>query len=352
MGDRFEPAALETFARALFVASGLDHEKAEVTARILLEADLLGHTTHGLQLADSYLDAVKKGDMTSSGEPTVVQDSPAALTLDGQYLPGPWLTELAIGKASERARKFGLASTVVRRSSHIGCLAAYLEKAAAGGQFVIIASSDPAVATVAPFGGREAVYTPDPIAIGFPTDTDPVIIDISASITTNGMCARLAREGKPLPHAWVLDSEGNPSTDPNVVTGSPPGTILPIGGLDHGHKGYGFALMIEAMTQGLAGFGRANSGHVWGASVMVLVFEPALFGGSDGFVEQTGWLRRACTESAPRPDVDQVRLPGQAGLARKREAMAKGVRLHEGILANLEKWSSTLGVPKPEPLAG
>jgi LDH2 family malate/lactate/ureidoglycolate dehydrogenase len=47
-----------------------------------------------------------------------------------------------------------------------------------------------------------------------------------------------------------------------------------------------------------------------------------------------------------------VRLPGEGGLARKREALAEGVRLYPGIMDTLHGWAEKLGVPVPEPVAG
>ena len=114
------------------------------------------------------------------------------------------------------------------------------------------------MAGVAPFGGRKAVYTPDPFADGIPTDGDPILIDISACITTNGLANRMKREGKRFPGVWALDAAGTPTDDPAAFLADPPGTLLPTGGTDHGHKGYGLALMVEALTQGLGGFGRAD----------------------------------------------------------------------------------------------
>ena len=120
-------------------------------------------------------------------------------------------------------------TVVIRNSHHIGCLAAFLQRATDRGLMITVASSDPAVATVAPFGGRKAVYTPDPLAVGIPTDGDPILIDISASITTNGMAARLRREGKRFPGSWALDATGKPTDDPSALfTDPPPGNPLGI----------------------------------------------------------------------------------------------------------------------------
>ncbi|MEZ5864130.1 MAG: Ldh family oxidoreductase [Geminicoccaceae bacterium] len=348
--ERWTADALIGFAAALCRKAGFDDEKAAVTARLLVEADMLGHTTHGLQLLAPYLAAAEAGTMRTTGEPKVLADRPAALTWDGDRLPGVWLTDKALGVAIDRARELGTAMVAIRRSHHIACLAAFLPRATDAGMMAIISSSDPSVASVAPYGGRQPLYTPDPIAIGIPTDGDPILVDISASITTNGLSGRYAAEGRRMPHPWLLDGEGNPTDDPNVLAADPPGTILPVGGLDHGHKGYGLALMIEALTQGLPGFGRADPGEGWGASVTVQVIDPACFAGSDAFNRQTGWLARACRESPPRPGVERVRLPGENGLARKRKALADGVELYPGIMAKLTEVAGQYGVEVPKPL--
>jgi LDH2 family malate/lactate/ureidoglycolate dehydrogenase len=194
--------------------------------------------------------------------------------------------------------------------------------------------------------------TPNPVAIGIPTDGAPILIDISASITTNGLSARLAAEGRRAPDAWYLDAAGRPSDDPAVLNGDPAGVILPIGGLDHGHKGYGLGLTIEALTQGLSGFGRADAPTAWGAAVLVQVLDPAAFGGRTAMLRQTGWLRRACETSPPIPGVGAVRLPGDAARARREAALARGLDLYPGIVDRLRLEAGRLGVPMPAPLAG
>jgi LDH2 family malate/lactate/ureidoglycolate dehydrogenase len=351
-GDvRYRAADLVAYAAALFAAAGCDGDKPASIAEGLVEADLLGHTTHGLQLAPAYLRELESGAMTPRGEPEVVADRGAAVTWDGRRLPGVWLATRAVDLAADRAAAHGLAAVAVRRSHHIGCLAAFLRRATDRGLMVVIASSDPAVAGVAPFGGRKAVLTPDPIAVGIPTDGDPILIDISASITTNGLSDRLRREGKRFPGPWALDAAGRPTDDPAVLFADPSGTLLPAGGTDHGHKGYGLALLVEALTQGLGGFGRAEAPAGWGASVFVQVIDPAAFAGLDAFRRETGWTAAACRACPPAPGVDAVRLPGQRGLERKRKALAEGIALYPGIMAALAPHAQRLGVTPPAPLA-
>src|SRR5690606_11027130 len=140
---------------------------------------------------------------------------------------------------------------------------------------------------------------------------------ISASVTTNGMSSRLQAAGRRGAHAWWLDADGRPGDDPAVLSERPPGTILPLGGLDAGHKGYGLALIVEALTGGLAGHGRADPPEGWGATVFVQVYDPSAFAGGDAFLRQSDWIVDACHASPPREAGRPVRLPGERGLARR-----------------------------------
>jgi LDH2 family malate/lactate/ureidoglycolate dehydrogenase len=124
----------------------------------------------------------------------------------------------------------------------------------------------------------------------------------------------------------------------------PKGTLLPLGGLDAGHKGFALALIVEALTGGLAGFGRADASEGWGATVFVQAIDPDAFGGRDAFLRQMSWLGDACHSATPRPGGDGVRLPGERGLARWRDQSENGVALHPTILPSLAPWAEKLGV--------
>ncbi|MFV0359215.1 Ldh family oxidoreductase [Tropicimonas sp.] len=339
---------LEKFALALFSAAGLEPDKAEAVATYLVRADLMGHSTHGLALAGWYLDKIEKGVIRKSGAVDVVSDRPAAVAWRGKRLPGAWLTAQAVKLASERSREVGTCTVAIADSGHIGALAAYLVDATSQGLLVQVASSSPSGSQVAPFGGTRGVYTPDPVAYGIPTPDEPILIDISASITTNNMAQRLIREGRRYPAKWLMEADGTPTDDPDALNRG--GTLLPTGGLDHGQKGYGMALWVEALTQGLAGYGRADAPEGTNAAVTVQVWDPAAFGGRAAFLRQTGWLADACRRNPPRPGIGRVRLPGEAATASMRDAAERGVVLHPGIVDGLARRASGLAISLPIPL--
>ncbi|MDP9837141.1 L-lactate dehydrogenase [Neorhizobium huautlense] len=343
---RYAAGDLLALARALFSKAGLEADKAEAVATYLVEADLMGHSTHGLALAGWYLQGIADGVVTKTGTYDVVSDKGPAVCWQGNRLPGAWLTSEAVKLATERATKFGTATVVIANSHHIGALAAYLELATSKGMMVSVASSSPSGGQVAPFGGLKGLYTPNPVAYGIPTPEGPMLIDISASITTVNMAQRMIREGRQYEHDWLMDAEGNPSRDPKVLDAG--GSLLPTGGLDHGQKGYGMALQVEAITQGLAGYGRADAPKGTNAAVTVQVWDPEAFGGRDAFLRQTGWLADACHANPPRPGINRVRLPGEAALGRKRTALADGVALYPTIIASIEPHAERLGVAMPK----
>lgn len=339
------------FARALLDAAGLEADKAQAVANILVQGDLMGHTTHGLALLPGYLAELESGGMRKQGEPTLLADHPAALTWDGLRLPGPWLVLKAMELAMQRAATQGTCTVVIRRSHHIACLAAYLQRATDQGLVMLLTCSDSNSASVAPFGGLDAVFTPNPIAAGIPTGGIPVLMDVSTSATTNGLTNRLHKEGQRLPAAWVMDGHGVPSDDPAVLFNEPKGTILPLGGIDSGHKGYGLTLLVEALTGGLAGHGRADAREGWGATVFLQIIDPRAFAGLNAFTRQTGHVTDTCRTSRPARPGTVVRTPGEKGIALANQQARTGVALYPSILPALTPWATKLAVLEPAAIA-
>jgi L-lactate dehydrogenase len=322
-----------------------------MTAETLVEGDLMGHDTHGLALLERYAEEASRGTMRGSGSPAVVADHGPSVVWDADYLPGPWLVRTGLDLLAPRARDYGSATLAIRNSHHIACLATYLYRATKAGFMLVMASSDPAVRSVAPFGGTRAVFTPNPIAAGIPTSTDPMLVDISASVTTNGMSTRLYEARRQFEHEWLMDAAGEPTRDPAVLFATPPGTIQPLGGLDAGHKGFGLALIVEALTAGLSGHGRADGPDRWGATVFMALYDPESFGGRAAFLRQMDHLMQACRENPPRRGVDQVRVPGEMALRRWREQMRAGVALRDTIVSALGRVAQRHAIALPEPLA-
>ncbi len=349
---RYRAAELAGFAAGLFRHAGLAADRAKTVADILVEGDLMGHTTHGLQLLAPYLKEIKAGRMRTEGTPSVVADYGGALTWDGGFLPGPWLVVEAMEAALVRLAHTPVVTVVIRRSSHIACLAAYLKRATDRGYAMLLTCSDPSVVSVAPHGAIAPRFTPNPFAAGFPTDGDPILIDISASTTTNGLTGRMYRTDREarLPGPWLVDSDGKASNDPAVLFADRPGSILPLGGMDLGHKGFALGLIVEALTSALGGHGRADKETNWGANVFLQLIDPNAFGGGDAFRREMGWLANSCRTAPVAPGKPPVRIPGQRGLALRKRQIKEGVALHPEIAPALKFFADEAKTAMPTAL--
>src|SRR5690606_25386480 len=122
----------------------------------------------------------------------------------------------------------------------------------------------------------------------------------------------------------------------------------PLGGMSAGHKGFGMALMIEALTGGLAGFGRADPAEGWGATVFLSLHDPDAFGGSSNFARQTDHIGDACRNNPPQPGVNGVRMPGDRGLALRAQQLKQGIALHPTIPAMLTTCASRYDLMFPK----
>ncbi len=349
---RYASQSLSDFSTELLIKAGLPPDRARIVADTLLESDLMGHTTHGLELLPAYLRSLEAGEMKKTGEPETIADNGAAFTWDGCYLPGPWLVHKAIDEALERIQTYPVITAAIRQSHHIGCLATYPERATRRGLMLLLSSSDPRNTTVAPFGGVEGVYSPNPVAAGIPTGGEPIIIDISASTTANGLVVRTNREGGRLPYPWLMNESGELTDDPAAMFATPPSTILPLGGLDAGYKGFALGIMVEALTSGLAGHGRADHPGKWGASVFLQLIDPEAFGGLENFRRQMDFFVEKSRMSAPKPGGEPVRLPGSRALKLRDEQRKHGVWLYPTIAPALRAYGEKYGVVFPEPDEG
>ena len=347
MAATYDHEALRDFGAALGEKVGLAPDRARTQAEILLEADLMGHTTHGFALLPGFLGSIESRAVRASGEPKVISDRGATALLDADNLPGTWVLSKTIDLACDRLGKHGVVTFVLKNTAHIGALGAYLRLATSCGFTIMIMNSDPSMRTVAPAGAMEPQLAANPIAFGYPTQDEPVLIDISTSSVANGWVRRWGAEGKRLPGRWLLDAQGNPTDDSAALFAKPAGSMLPLGGTELGHKGFALSLMVEVLTAGLCGSGRAEQPTGGGTPVTVQVVDPAAFGGIGALKREASWLANACRHSKPRPGVSAVRMPGDTALARRRAQLAAGVELYPSIMPTLTPWAEKLAVPIP-----
>ena len=342
--NRFAAAELVAFAKGALTAGGLPGHFADTVAGVLVEGDLMGHATHGLALLPAYLTGLENHGMAREGSYEVLRDKQAIALWDGRFLPGPWLISEGFALGIERARQFGTFTLSIRRSHHTASLVAYLKAVTDAGLIGIISVSDPTERCVAPAGGRAPLHSTNPIAFGLPTDGDPILVDISTSSTTNGMVKRLAAAGNGFAHDWLISADGAASGDPQVRFTDPPGAILPLGGMDNGHKGFGLGILSEALTHGLSGHGRVLEPKGWQANVFIQVLDPEFFAGADRLRSELSYFVDTAHAVAPIDPARPVRLPGERALKLRETQLREGVALSPAIIDALQPWAAKFGI--------
>lgn len=337
-------ADAEDFARVLLTAAGLEETLAVSVAKVLVAADRLGHRTHGLALLAPYLTQIEAGGMALEGAAEILSDTPTAFHWSANRLPGAHVLTQAIDELARRASSHPVATASIAECFHIGALQVYLEVATKHDLICIIATTDPSVRSVAPFGGIDPVLTSNPIACGIPTRGEPILIDLCTSTISNAGAMGYAAQGSKLPGPWLLDNQGRASDDPAVLATSPKGTLLPVGGMDLGYKGFGLGIMVEAMALALSGYGRTTPNRMFGEGVFVQVINPAHFAGRDMFLDEMQALADASHASRSVPGGAPVRLPGERALALRDRIDVEGLQLPDNVLGALQPWMKKHGV--------
>lgn len=335
---RIEAETLKRAVAGTLIASRLSSPMAAAVAEVLVDADAMGHRTHGLSLLPYYLRQLETGGMATSGEVAVVQDFGASFLWQANRLPGAWVLKQALGEMVARSRDHPVVTASIAECFHIGSLQTYLRVPTDNGLICMVTTTDPSVASVAPFGGVDPILTSNPVAYGLPTSEEPILIDLCTSVASNSAIQNYQREGKRLPGKWLLDNQGNVTDDPEALQATPPGTIMPIGGADFGYKGFALGLMVEAFALALSGYGRSTKRSGFGEGVFVQVINPEFFAGRAAFENEMSLLAERCRLSRVPAGAGPVRLPGQRALERAREAGRIGIPVSRATREMLEPW--------------
>ncbi len=235
---------LEEIASRLLQAAGASEEEAVIISRHSIGANLAGHDSHGIIQIPTYIDRVKQGHIVPGAPFEVVRETNTTTVIDGHWGFGYVVSERAMSMTIEKARQNSIAAATVFRQSHVGRVADYPVMAAEAGMIgMMTADSGRSAKSVAPFGGREARLGTNPICIAMPSDLDgPFFIDMATSAVAAGKLAVATARNVPIPEGWLLDKDGNQTTDPGALRQG--GVMLPLGGPE-GHKGYGLSATVE-----------------------------------------------------------------------------------------------------------
>ncbi|NQT17251.1 MAG: Ldh family oxidoreductase [Planctomycetes bacterium] len=345
----FAAEELTEFAGRLLAAGGLGAEEAAMVAESLVGANLRGYDSHGVMRLPFYLGRLDSGDVTPAADFEVLRETASLLSVDAHWGFGQTQARRLTEQLMEKAKTSGVGVGTMKCCSHIGRLGEYCERVAEAGLVsMLMVNNHGAARRVAPPGGTAPRLPTNPLAVGIPHGDGPLVVDFCTSVAAEGKVRVKRIAGELCPDGWLLDSEGRPTNDPDLLYGDPPGTIRPMGG-DQPYKGFALGLMVEIFTGALSGgvCSRETPINPIGNCVFMMVLDPAHLGGAGHFAEEVSGLL-GFVRGCPRAEgVDEIVLPGDPERRTLKEKLAQGIRLDEGNWEQLVKLADKWGVEVP-----
>lgn len=338
-------AHARTFVEAVLRGNGVAASHASIVADCLVQADLRGVDTHGVNRIPSYVARIRQGVLDAQATPTLTQQTPVVAQVDGHNGFGFVAAHLAMARAVDMAREFGIGMVSVTHSNHFGMSAWLVQQALdAGMMSLVFTNSSPALPV---WGGREKLMGVSPLACGAPAGAErPFILDMAPSVAARGKIYKAARRGEKIPVDWALDADGNRTEDPHRAL---EGVMLPMGG----PKGSALSIMMDVFSGVLSG--SAFAGHVTNpydpsrpADVghFLIALKPDLFMSLDDFKARMDYLYRRVVDSEKMVGVDRIYYPGEIEQLTQEERMKTGIPYVQAEIDALNKEAERVGAEK------
>ncbi len=351
---------LEQFMIDVFQGIGVPEADAKICADVLIAADKRGIDSHGIgRLKPIYYDRIVKQKIQQPvTEIEVVRDRLATAVIDGHHGMGMVISTYCMNLAIKKAKKYGLGMVVARNSTHYG-IAGYYTLMACQENMIGLTGTNARPSTAPTFGVENMLGT-NPLVFGMPTDEEfPFTNDYATSIMQRGKIEQYAREGKECPPGLIIDRQGDTKTDPQdilqaLVKGE--AALVPIGGIREetgGHKGYGYATVVEilsaALQQGafmkqLSGFDSQGDRIPYQLGHFFMAIDIEAFTEVESFKKITGDILRALRNSQKIPGAERIYTCGEkehlAWLKRKET----GIPINEALQKNIIAMRNELGL--------
>lgn len=337
--------------KAILHAWGMPETNADVTADVLAWADLHGVDSHGISMIPGYDDLRKRGRIRVDAHPRIVTETPVSAVIDGGGGLGHVPSHFAMETAINKAKKVGMAATVVRASAHFGAAGYYTLMAAKAG-LIGMASTSASGVQVAPTFGKQARLGTDPWSFAAPSaDGAPFLLDMATTTVAAGRIRNKANEGLPTPDGWVLDADGQPSNDPTVAK-EKGGFLTSLGGSpeNSSYKGYGLAVMVNILSSCLSGATLITDpqhtkkpigqdiGHFF------LALDPEIFRSDGAFETDVATFLGVLRATIPADPAQPVMVAGDPQWQTAKTRMRDGIPVGPGLLAQVRRVADEAGV--------
>ncbi len=326
---------LENLIKNIFCKYGLSVNHANICAKALINAELVGAPSHGLSRLKMYCDRIKKKVINSKPKIKIKKISQSIAHIDANNSIGFVVADIGIKQAIKNAKKTGFGLVAIKNSGHYGLSGYYAEQAVKKNLIAMCFTNAPPA--IAPHGSKKSLFGTNPICFGVPVKKNvPFILDTSMSIINRGKIRVAAKTGKKIPEGVALDKFGKPTTDAKKAL---QGVQLPIAGF----RGSGLAWMVDILSGVFTGgnhggkvkdpfddfSGPQNIGHLF------IVMKSNLFVGNynQRIIENIKRIKKL-----PKiKGVKEILYPGQNKQKRYKQNHNKKIKIPVNIAEDLKK---------------
>jgi LDH2 family malate/lactate/ureidoglycolate dehydrogenase len=325
---------LVELARSILLAAEVPSQHADLVAKTLAAANLRGVDSHGIQLLPYYLERVKAGEINPRATGKVTTENGACLLYDGENGLGQVVADICTAHANRLAGVHGVGFVVTRNSNHFGACAFWAQRMSDEGNLGIVFSNTPPL--VAPWQGKQVRLGTNPICMALPGPRK-WLLDMATTTVAGWKIRAAALEGRQtIPQGWVMDAEGNPTTNTNEAIN---GLLMPLGG----YKGYGLAMMVEILCGVLSGGAISielpdadSRGSASGISQCFVAINVSHFMDQAEFERRISQLVEYMKSSPPGAGFDEVLVAGEP------EWREEKLRSVNGICLSSQVWDALL----------
>lgn len=321
--DDLKQTTLKVLAR-----SGYPPDEAQTILDVLLYAQLRGNNQGIVKLT-----GVGMPRDAACTPITIIKETPLSALLDGGRNSGMVVMRQALDIALKKAGEHGIGIVGTHNTaSSTGAIGYYANLAAQAGFIgLVFAGSGEFVAM---HGSYEPIMGTNPLAIGIPTEGQPVVFDMATSAIARFGIVEAKTAGRSIPGDVAYDNAGNPTTDPAAALA---GAIRTFGG----YKGAALALMVEILTGALVGTSHDANGHKADWGNLIIALSTDLLVDRAAFLAQVTALVKRVKGTKKLAGVDEILVPGERGnRILDNVTRAGSIEVEDALWAALQKAAS------------
>ncbi|MDE0556788.1 MAG: Ldh family oxidoreductase, partial [Candidatus Poribacteria bacterium] len=325
-------------------------DEAAIIGELLVASNLAGHDSHGVIRIPQYIGLIESGLIQPGAPMEIERESASHALINGNWGFGHVIAQKAMSLAIEKAKSSTISGISVYNCNHIGRIGSYSLMAAEAGMVgITMVNAGGTALYVAPFGGRDGRLATNPIAIATPTrNGHPILLDITSSVVAQGKIRVAVNRGDSVPPGWLINNEGEPTQNPQDLMETPPGALLPLGGIA-GHKGYALGLMIDILGGALSGAGCSGSGNTrLQNGVLMIALDIANFTPLEDFHGHVDGLIAHVKAAPTAPGFEEILTPGEIEARQTEDRLREGIPIDDETWRQIQETAAEVGIPELE----